>query len=167
MCDLGYSIMSHVNWGWKHKLIWNKSVRVALQIQQYCIFCVCFPFVLLHFQHIPPVVFSGFVAISLHFNEFEDINLTAKIHLWYGRGLLTCSRFPHGKMIFFTSTNHFLHRQSSVAKILANCCYSLKFNYIYFTAFSNLIWTSWCNSGEQILLHERPISMLPFCRLFF
>lgn len=91
--------MSDVNLDWKHKPMWRKSVKVALQIQEYCIFCVCFPCVLFHFQHIPPVVFSGFVAMNLHFSEFEDINVTAKIHLWYGSGLLTHSRFPHGKMI--------------------------------------------------------------------
>jgi len=90
--------MSHINLDWKHKLIWNESVRAALQIQEYCIFFVCFPFVLLRFQHNPPVVFSVFVAINLHFSESEDINLTVKIHLWYSSGLLTCSRFPHGKM---------------------------------------------------------------------
>lgn len=99
LCDLSYSGMNHVNFNWKHKLSWNKSVRVALQIQEYCIFCVSFPFALLHFQHIPPVVFSVFVAINLHFSEFEDTNLTAEINLWYSSGLLTCSRFPHGKMI--------------------------------------------------------------------
>lgn len=39
LCDLSYSHMSHVNFDWKQKLSWNKSVKVALQIQEYCIFC--------------------------------------------------------------------------------------------------------------------------------
>lgn len=91
--------MSHVNLEWKHKPIWNKSVRVALKIQEYYIFCVLFSFCPAPLKHIPPVVFSGFVAINPHFSEFEDINLTAKMHLWYGSGLLTHSRFPQGNVI--------------------------------------------------------------------
>lgn len=75
--------MSCVNLDWKHKFTWNKSVWIVLQIQEYCIFlwCIFPPFVFLYFEHITPVVFPGFVAVKLHFSEFDGINLTAKIHL--------------------------------------------------------------------------------------
>lgn len=124
-CDLDNILMNHVNLDWKHK---GSSVK-PLQIQEYCIFFVCFPFVPLHFQHIPPVVFSVFAAINLHFSEFEDTNLTGKIHLWYSTRLQTHLKFSMWQNVFFTLTNRFPHRPSSVTEILVRCHYILKSNY--------------------------------------
>lgn len=114
--------------------------------------------------------FSVFVAINLHFSEFEDINLTAKIHIWYSSWLLTHSKVSTWQKDFFTVTSHFLHRQSSGAKIVINCHCILKCNYIP-------LLRSRIQSGQQEVvginhrnrsqLCERLTSIVAFCRLFF
>lgn len=114
--------------------------------------------------------FSVFVAINLHFSEFEDINLTAKIHNWYSSWLLTRSKVSTWQKDFFTMTNHFLQGQSTGAKIVVNCHYILKGNYI--SLLLSLIQSRQheavgINHKNGSQLCERLASIVPFCRLFF